>query len=62
MGGAKSIFPEGEALRNAIRWISVVHKYDIATIEEASLRYDLSPWEEEFLLKHFVKGDTKKKT
>ncbi|ATX81836.1 hypothetical protein Ga0123462_0967 [Mariprofundus ferrinatatus] len=60
MGGAKSIFPRGDMIRQAIRWISDIHQYDVETIEEACRRYDLSPCEEEFLLKHFLHADQKR--
>ena len=59
MGGAKSIFPKGDAIRQAIRWISEMHQYDVEAIEEACRRYDLSPFEEEFLLKYFLNADHK---
>lgn len=52
--GVKSIFPKGEALRQAVRWLAETHSYDLATIEEACRRYDLSPNEEEFLIRHFL--------
>ena len=55
--GAKSIYPKGEALRQAVRWVSDAHRYDLATIEEACRRYDLSPNEEEFLIRHFLQTD-----
>jgi len=61
MGGAKSIFPKGDAMRQAIRWISEMHQYDVEAIEEACRRYDLSPFEEEFLLKYFLNADQRKK-
>ena len=57
MVSVKSIFPEGEALRNAVRWISRMHGYDLRTIEEACQRYDLSPSEEEFMMRHFLHAD-----
>ncbi|MBW8189693.1 hypothetical protein K0504_01485 [Neiella marina] len=44
----------GESLRKAIRWMSDFHAHDCQAVEEASLRFDLSPLEEEFLLQHFV--------
>lgn len=61
MNGVKSIFPEGEAFRNAVRWISRMHEYDLAAIEEACQRYDLTPVEEEFLMRHFLNADQKEK-
>lgn len=57
MSGVKSIYPEGEALRNAVKWISEMHSYDLATIEEACQRYDLTPNEEEFIMRHFLHAD-----
>lgn len=60
--GAKSIYPQGDALRQAVRWISEMHNYDLATIEEACRRYDLSPNEEEFLIRHFLHSDRGKKS
>ncbi|MBD1389063.1 hypothetical protein IC617_06445 [Neiella sp. HB171785] len=44
----------GESLRRAIRWMSNFHCHDRQAVEEASLRFDLSPLEQEFLLQHFV--------
>lgn len=44
----------GESLRKAIRWMSDFHAHDKTAVEEASLRFDLSPLEEDFLLQHFV--------
>jgi len=57
MVGVKSIFPEGEALRSAVRWISRMHSYDLKSIEEACQRYDLTPAEEEFLMRKFLHAD-----
>ena len=57
MSGTKSLFPEGEALRQAVRWISEMHAYDLTTIEEACQRYDLTPIEEEFMMRHFLNAD-----
>jgi len=62
MSGAKSIFPEGEALRSAVRWISRMHGYDQKSIEEACRRFDLTPAEEEFMLHHFLHADSKLET
>jgi len=60
MSDAKSLFPRGETLRLAVHWISEMHRYDLVTIEEACRRYDLSPNEEEFLLKYFLHAEQKK--
>jgi len=44
--------PRGQDLINAIRWLSDQHRHDLCAIEEAALRFDLSPSDEEFLLQH----------
>lgn len=44
--------PRGQDLINAIRWLSDHHRHDLQAIEEAALRFDLSPNDEEFLLQH----------
>ncbi|MDT8376880.1 MAG: hypothetical protein RQ867_09150 [Mariprofundaceae bacterium] len=61
MSGTKSLFPEGEALRQAVRWIAEMHAYDLATIEEACQRYDLTPAEEEFMIRRFLNADRKER-
>jgi hypothetical protein len=48
------LLPHGEDLRRAVRWLSEHHLHDIAAIEEASLRFDLSPLDEEFLIQHWL--------
>ena len=30
MTGAKTIFPKGESLRQAVRWLAETHSYDLA--------------------------------
>ena len=50
-----SILPDGEHLRMAVRWLSENAPVTAKTIEEAGVRFDLSPLEEEFLLQHFSK-------
>jgi hypothetical protein len=50
-----SVLPEGERLRRALRWISDrrLEKPDapaVRLIDEAALRFDLTPVECEFLL------------
>ena len=49
------LVPKGEALRKAVRWISEQGLYDLKTVEEASVRFNLSPRDEEFLIRHFVR-------
>jgi hypothetical protein len=54
---SEGIQPRGEALRKAVRWLSDQQRRDAATIEEAAVRFDLSPLQEDFLLKHFGAPD-----
>ncbi len=54
-----TVQPEGESLRKAVKWVSEERKRDprkdpVAIAEEASLTFDLSPEDSEFLLR-FVK-------
>jgi len=42
--------PAGQALRDALRWLSSVGRHDAEAVEEACRRFDLSPLDEEFLL------------
>jgi len=51
-----SLIPEGENFRRAIQWISDQQKHDQKTIETASIQFDLTPIEEEFLIRHFQDG------
>ena len=51
----KPLIPQGEALRRAFQWlIDQGGHCTLQTIEQASFRFDLSPKEEEFLLRQFV--------
>lgn len=47
-----TLLPTGEALRRAIRWLSDQGRHDADAIEEAARRFDLTPADEEFLLRH----------
>ncbi len=47
------ILPHGEELRRAIRWIGESGDHSTQGIEAACQRFDLTPLEEEFLLRHF---------
>jgi hypothetical protein len=49
-----SLQPDGEDIRKAIKWISEERKYNpeakpIKLVEEACLKYDLSPKDAEYL-------------
>ncbi|MGD8569981.1 MAG: hypothetical protein PVJ39_17980 [Gammaproteobacteria bacterium] len=48
-----SLIPDGENLRRAIRWIAEQPRHDSKTVETASVKFDLTPLEEAFLLRHF---------
>jgi hypothetical protein len=50
------LLPQGESLRNAVRWISERRREDpklklLQLVEEASRRFDLSPVETDFLMR-----------
>jgi hypothetical protein len=56
-----SILPEGEQLRRAIKWVSdertehpEIPLYTV--IEKACLRFDLTPKDEEFLMRYITGG------
>ena len=55
-----TIQPEGEDLRKAVKWISEERKYgsdkkDSKLIEEACLKFNLSPMDAEYLAKFLRK-------
>jgi len=54
------ILPEGENLRKAVRWISGQGGFSLKIVEEACVRFDLSPADENFLINHFA-GDKSEK-
>lgn len=47
-----SLLPHGEDLRRAVRWLGEHHQHDLKAIEEVSLRFCLSPLDEEFLIRY----------
>ncbi len=54
-----SIQPKGEDLRRAVKWVSEERKYDPgkeqkALIEEACVKFDLSPLDADFLLRKLL--------
>ena len=53
----KGILPEKENLRRAVKWISDQGDFTLKAIEEASVRFDLSPSDESFLINHFTKKE-----
>jgi hypothetical protein len=55
-----TVQPEGEDLRKAVKWISDERQYGeektlLKLIEEASLKFDLSPMDAEYLVNFFMK-------
>ncbi|MDY6941797.1 MAG: hypothetical protein SVU69_02135 [Pseudomonadota bacterium] len=50
----QGMLPRGERLRRAVKWLSEQERKDLKTVEEACRRFDLSPLEEDFLLKYFL--------
>lgn len=49
------VLPEGESLRNAVRWLSEQPEpHTFQQVEAASQRFDLSPTDEEFLIRMFL--------
>jgi hypothetical protein len=59
-----TIMPESQALRNAVKWISseLQEESHLALndlIQQAILRYDLSPLEAEFLARFYQSGEAK---
>jgi hypothetical protein len=54
MSDKDSVMPEGENLRRAVRWLSEHAPVTAGTINEAGVRFDLTPKEEEFLLREFL--------
>jgi hypothetical protein len=58
-GGIMSILPEGEQLRKAIKWISAERDENPGTglyklIQDACLKFDLSPKDADFLMRFFT--------
>ena len=56
-----TIQPQGEKLKNAIKYVSEMRQKDpevnlVKLVDEASLQYDLSPKDSEFLTR-FVNGE-----
>jgi hypothetical protein len=47
------IVPEGDALRRAVAWLAEHGTWTPSLIEQTCRRFDLSPADEEFLLREF---------
>ena len=56
-----SIFPEGEQLRKAVKWVSDARTEHpgaplFTLIEKACLKFDLTPKDEEFLMRYLTEN------
>jgi hypothetical protein len=49
------IVPKGEALRRAVAWLAEQRTWTPALIEQACQRFDVSPEDEEFLLRELCR-------
>jgi len=59
-GGGGGIMPQGESLRRALRWLDDRVRDEpkaerARLVSEASVRFDLTPVEEDFLLQNWVR-------
>ena len=51
MNASSRLVPEHEALRRAVAWLAERGPWTPELVDEASLRFDLSPTDEAFLLR-----------
>ena len=49
----KTVVPHGEALRRAVAWLAEQGPWTAELIDQACQRFDLSPADEEFLLREW---------
>ena len=49
----KTVVPHGEALRRAVAWLAEQGAWTAELIDQACQRFDLSPADEEFLLREW---------
>lgn len=47
----RPVVPPRQRLRDALRWLSEIGRHDAAAVEDACRRFDLSPVDEDFLLR-----------
>jgi hypothetical protein len=57
-----SIQPSGEDLRKAVKWVSEERQFDSGKelktiVEEACMKFDLSPKDADFLLRHLLEQE-----
>ena len=56
------IVPEGDALRHAVAWLAEQKRWTPSLIEEACRLFDVSPADEEFLLREFGDRQPRRET
>ena len=56
----RGLLSEGENLRRAVRWLSENPPPTPARVNEAAVRFDLTPLQEEFLLREFLGGSAER--
>ena len=54
MSRGDGLLPHGEDLRRAVQWLAEQPDHSPRVVEEAARRFDLSPADEEILLRHFA--------
>ncbi len=52
--------PKKENLRKAIKWLSERQTFTLEAIEHAARLFDLSPLDEDFIMRHFRRGPEEK--
>jgi hypothetical protein len=60
-GGSGGVMPEGEGLRRALRWLDERVREEPGAsrgklVGEAAARFDLTPLDEDFLLRNWAKS------
>ena len=63
MNAMTTVLPEGEEIRKAVKWISDERQYGaekplVKLIEEAGLKFNLSPADQEYLINFFRNKDS----
>lgn len=61
MSKSSSLLPEHEALRRAVAWLGERGPWTPELIDEAGRRFDLSPTDEEFLLRECGRADEERR-
>lgn len=56
------VVPERDALRRAVAWLAEQGTWTPSLIEQACQRFDLSPADEEFLIREFARSPDRRKS